>query len=152
MLITKEAKTYFWSFSWRKTNTSDRSMAWTSATKKQRLRFCCLCGTQQWQHVFKDTWALETSWTFKSSCRVFQLKHSIMQQLSPSDQVLLCKHLTTLHPHDGLTVSATGDHRKQTLSSHLISYQHWATKKNICKKLWLRIMFQLLFYYGNSSS
>lgn len=47
--------------------------------------------------------------TFESSSRGFQLQCSIMQQLPPSDQVLFSKHLTTLHPHDGLTVSATGE-------------------------------------------
>ena len=35
-----------------------------------------------------------------------------MQQLPPSDQVLLSEHLPALHPHDGLTVSATADHRE----------------------------------------
>lgn len=38
-----------------------------------------------------------------------------MQQLPPSEQILFSKHLAALHPHDGLAVSATADHRKLKL-------------------------------------
>lgn len=110
--LTNDAKTYFWSFSWRKTNTSDRSMAWTSAkTKKQRIytTFFSLSVYKCMLYIYIG-WRVET---FESSGWVFQLQCSVMQQLPPSDQVLFSKHLTTLHPHDGLTVSATEDHTKQ---------------------------------------
>lgn len=33
--LTSEAKTYFWSFSWRNTSMSERRTAWTSAKRKK---------------------------------------------------------------------------------------------------------------------
>lgn len=113
MPLTNEAKTYFWSFSWRKTNTSDRSMAWTSATRRNKDESDEVTHHLHSKQQNKE-WRPETSWTFESSSRVFQLQRSVVQQLPPSDQVLFSKHLAALHPHDRLTVSATGDHRKHT--------------------------------------
>ena len=69
-----------------------------------------LCRTE---HVFEDARRLQTPCTFESPCSVLQLQSSVMQQLPASHQVLSGKHLAALHPHDGLTVSATGDDRKQ---------------------------------------
>ncbi len=83
---------------------------------KMKATYCLLC---EWSHIIytaqqNKEWRPETSWTFKSSSRVFQLQRTVVQQLPPSDQVLFSKHLAALHPHDRLTVSATGDHRKHT--------------------------------------
>lgn len=60
-----------------------------------------------------DRLKLIWSSTFKTSSRIFQLQSSVAQQPPASDQVLFGKHLTTLHPHDGLTVSATNIHNTQ---------------------------------------
>lgn len=57
----------------------------------------------------------EASRTFEPPGGVLQLQRSVVQQLPPSNQVLLSEHLAALHPHDGLAVGATGRSQKAGL-------------------------------------